>query len=127
MLDTTAQTPYLCLMDLYHTDIRLPDGFRLPNRMVELEWTRHAEGARHNDRYGTIPRVPVVNLGLCRTIEVGLEGRRVRKVVVRTELDDTNDMILVLVPGPGKWTVKTVWINQKNDTHRTLDRSKYVA
>ncbi len=114
-------------MALYHTDIRLPTGFRLPDRVVELAWTRHAEGARHNDRYGVIPKIPVVNLGLCRTIEVELQGKRVLKVVVRTALDKTNDIVLVLVPGPGAWTVKTVWINKKNDSHKTLDRSKYVG
>lgn len=113
-------------MDLYHADIRLPVGFRLPARLVELSWTRHADNARASDRYGEIPRIPVVNLGECRTVEVGLEGRRVRKVVVRTTLDAFNDLILVLVPGPAAWTVKTVWINEKNDSHKTLNRSRYM-
>lgn len=113
-------------MDLYHADIRLPENFRLPARTVGLSWTNHAERARNTDRYGEIPRVPVVNLGLCSTIEVGLEGRRVRKVVVRTNLDRDYDMVLVLIPGPNDWTVKTVWLNEVGDTHKTLDRSKYV-
>lgn len=113
-------------MDLYHADIRLPDGFHLPNRVVELFWTRHAKGAALDDRYGRIPEIPLINLGQVDVIEVGLEGRRVRKVVVRTNLDDYRDIVLVLVPGPNKWTIKTVWANLVNDDHKTLDRSRYV-
>ena len=113
-------------MDLYHCDIRLPDNFRLPARVVALFWTNHARRACLNDRYGEIPQIPVLNLEMCETIEVGLEGRRVRKVVVRTGFDDLLDLVLVLVPGPHKWTVKTVWLNHINDTHSTLDKSRYV-
>lgn len=113
-------------MALFHKDIRLPEGFRLPNRMVELNYSNHALKAATDDRYGDIPLTPVLNLAHCETIEVEVDGRRVRKVVVRTELDDDNDVVFVLVPGPARWTVKTVWINRKSDLHRTLDRSKYV-
>jgi hypothetical protein len=112
-------------MDLYHRDIRLPSGYRLPARVVELVWTKHAERARGNDRYGEIPRIPVVNLAYCDTIEVGVEGSRVAKVVVRTAFDANVDLVLVLIPG-ARWTVKTVWFNEVNDTHKTLDRTKYV-
>lgn len=114
-------------MELYHADIRLPDGFRLPARLVELYWTHHAREARLNDRYGVIPQVPCLNLAQCRVIEVGLEGRRVRKIVVRTMFNDAYDIVFVLMPGPNKWGVKTVWYNEVNDTHRTLDRSRYVC
>lgn len=114
-------------MELYHADIRLPEGFRLPNRVVNLYWTRHAEAARTNDRYGFIPPIPVLDLGQCNTVEVELDGRRVNKVVVRTPFDTYNDLVLVLIPGVGAWTVKTVWFNRANDTHKTLDRARYVC
>jgi hypothetical protein len=94
--------------------------------VVNLYWTRHADRARLNDRYGEIPPIPLVDLAQCNTIEVGLTGRKVEKVVVRTPFDTYNDLVLVLIPGPGAWTVKTVWFNQVNDTHKTLDRSKYM-
>lgn len=117
---------YTLVMDLYHADIRLPDGFCLPNRITGLTWTNHADRARHNDRYGEIPKIPVIDLGLCKTIEVGMENGRVKKIVVRTRLDYDNDIVLVLIPGPGKWLVKTVWINERNDSHSTLNRSHYM-
>lgn len=113
-------------MELYHADIRLPEGFRLPARLVQLSYSRHALRAATDDRYGEIPLTPVLNLEYCQTIEVGLEDRRVKKVVVRTELDDDNDVVFVLIPEPGAWFVKTVWINRRNDCHKTLDRSRYV-
>lgn len=126
MLACVAPARYTLGMALYHSDIRLPQGFRLPNRIVALRWTRHALNACEDDRYGEIPCVPALDLATCRTVEVEVFGKRVNKVVVRTELDDEADMVLVLIPGPAEWTVKTVWINLKSDTHRTLDRSKYV-
>ena len=52
---------------------------------------------------------------------------RVAKVVVRAELDDVNDVVLVLIPGPREWRVKTVWLNNRTDSHKTLDRSRYVC
>lgn len=113
-------------MDLYHADIRLPRGFRLPNRTVSLRWTRHATDACNNDRYSILPQVIALDLNQCRIIEVGVEGKRIRKIVVRTDLDDDLDMVFVLIPGP-EWTVKTVWANRKNDSHRTLDRNRYVC
>lgn len=114
-------------MELYHADIRLPDGFRLPNQVVNLYWTRHASRARLNDRYGEIPQIPVIDLGQCNVVEVAIEGRKVCKVVVRTPFDTFNDLVLVLIPDRGAWTVKTVWFNRANDSHATLDRSRYVS
>lgn len=117
-------------MELYHADIRLPDGFRLPNRVITLSFTRHAREARQNDRYGYIPPIPVIDLGQFQTVEVGMEDGRVAKVVVRGELDDERDIILILIPHrpkPNVWTVKTVWCNLRTDSHKTLDRSRYVC
>jgi hypothetical protein len=113
-------------MDLYHADIRLPAGFRLPNRLVKLAWSNHALRARRDDRYGDIPQIPLLNLGECRAVEVGMEGQRVAKIVVRAELDDDNDVVFVLIPRNPAYLVKTVWINRRDDKHKTLDRSKYM-
>lgn len=116
-------------MELYHRDIRLPDGFRLPNRIITLSHTAHARRARQDDRYGYIPPIPVIDLGQFQTIEVGVESGRVAKVVVRGSLDDERDIILVLIPHqpkPNVWTVKTLWCNLKNDVHKTLDHTRYV-
>lgn len=115
-------------MALYHKDIRLPEGFRLPCRVVTLEYSRHAQRAADDDRYGMIPVLPILNLGLCEVIEVEIAGRRVEKMVLRTGLDAHNDVVVVVIPKtPNHYFVKTVWINEKNDDHKTLDRSRYVG
>jgi hypothetical protein len=66
---------------------------------------------------------------VAKTIEVGLTGRRVEKVVIRVFHPESFDLdiVMVLIPGPVYWTVKTVWLNERNDKHATLDRSKYMA
>lgn len=116
-------------MDLYHADIRLPNGYALPDRRVSLNWTRHADRARTTDRYAPeIPRFETIPLSSFRTVEVGVEGSKVVKVVIRGKWTANYDVVFVLIPnGTRPWTVKTVWINERNDSHATLDRSKYVA
>lgn len=113
-------------MDLYHAEIRLPHGFVKPTGRVALCWTRHADNARKNDRYGDIKRFQSATLDRLEVIEVGVENGRVAKILFRGRYTDTLDVCMVLIPGK-EYTVKTVWINERNDLHRTLDRSKYVS
>lgn len=117
---------YVFLMELFHADIRLPEGFVAPTARVPLRWTRHADEARKNDRYGDIPRFKTATLRRLSVVEVGVENGKVVKILFRGRLDDTRDVCMVLIPGR-EWTVKTVWVNERNDAHKTLDRSRYVA
>lgn len=115
-------------MDLYHSEIRLPDGFIAPKGRVALDWTRHAEHARNSDRYGDIPAFRTATLDNLTVIEVGVENNRVVKIVYRGCFTENYDVVMVLIPrGRQPWTVKTVWLNDKADLHKTLDRSKYVC
>lgn len=114
-------------MRLYHADIGLPDGFRLPARYVNLKWSRHALNARLDDRYGVIPEFAGISLPDFEVIEVGLTGRKVEKVVVRGHWTADLDVVFVLIPEGNEWFVKTVWSNRRDDTHKTLDRSRYVC
>ena len=114
-------------MDLYHTDIRLPDGFVAPTARVDLIWTRHADRARYDDRYGFIPRFSNIPLKAFKVIEVGMENNQCAKIVVRGHWTDDLDVVFVLIPShPTCYVVKTVWANCRNDVHKSLDRSKYV-
>lgn len=112
-------------MDLYHADIRLPDGFSKPTGIVRLKWTYHADNARTDDRYATIPKFSVATLDNLDVIEVGVEDGRVVKILFRGQMDANHDVCMVLIPGK-VWTVKTVWINERTDSHKTLDRSRYM-
>lgn len=115
-------------MDLYHSEIRLPDGFVAPTHRVRLRWTRHADEARVTDRYGDIRRFETATLGRLSVVEVGVEGGRIAKILFRGRYTDTLDVCMVLIPnGTAPWTVKTVWVNERNDAHATLDRRRYVC
>lgn len=113
-------------MDLYHAEIGLPRGFVKPTGRVPLRWTRHADAARRNDRYGDIRRFGSATLDRLTVIEVGIEAGNVAKILFRGKYTEKLDVCMVLIPGR-EWTVKTVWINERNDVHKTLDRSKYVT
>lgn len=112
---------------LFHKDIRLPAGWKLPSVQVDLEWTKHAYRAAYTDRLGTVEPYPVLDLSCCETIEVELDGARVVKLVLRAKWNNRCDVVYVVIPNGRKpWTVKTVWLNLRSDTHQTLDRSRYV-
>lgn len=115
-------------MDLYHADIRLPEGFEQPTGRVGLEWTLHANRARHNDRYGEIRKFKTVTLDRMQVVEVGVKDGKVAKILVRGRYNDDFDCCMVLIPHEvAPWTVKTVWLNSVDDTHSTLDRRRYVC
>lgn len=112
-------------MDLYHTEIRLPANFFPPQQTVRVTYSGHALKAATNDRYGQMELPEFLPLKSGKVIEVGMENGRVAKILFRFDYDESLDMCIVLVPG--QWFAKTVWYNEKNDKHTTLDRSKYVA
>ena len=111
---------------LWHSDIRLPDGYRLPSCTVTLSWGSHARGRYFDKVGGSLPHsIPLSDFA---TVEVETKGRKVLKVVVRGSFDDCDDIVYVLIPrGGNPWFVKTVWLNSKTDTHKTLDRQRYVS
>lgn len=115
----------------YHRDIGIPSNITVPQREVACDYTGHADRARYNDRYGTIPKLEKLDLRECDVVEVSVAEGRVSKLVVRTPhpTDARNDIVMVLRPGESKkhpWAVVTNWINSRNDTHRSLDRTKYA-
>jgi len=111
---------------LWHADIRLPEWFKAPTHRVSLRWSTHALMAARDDRYGTIPTRDAMTLGWYDVVEIATVGRKVTKLVMRGGMDKHNDIVIVLRPNRGEWTVVTVWINRKTDAHKTLDASKYV-
>jgi hypothetical protein len=56
-----------------------------------------------------------------KPVEVEHNGKNLTKLVMRGPLNDTEDVSMPIVQGP---RVKTLWRNNKNDTHRTLDLNK---
>lgn len=58
--------------------------------------------------------------------EIGVNGDKVSKIVVRVPFDKNSDLSLVLGLSNANYTyIITAWKNSKYDTHSTLDKSKY--
>lgn len=75
------------------------------------------------DRYGIVHPPKTLDTDTAQVIEIECCGTETTKVVYRIPYTDTKDMVLVIIPASSR--VKTVWVNVRNDTHRTLDASKY--
>ena len=63
--------------------------------------------------------------GYC--FEASVKNDKVVKFVIRYGYNDVFDIASVWIPKPDCLYCKTIWLNEKNDKHITLDEKKYVA
>lgn len=115
-------------MALFHYQICMPSELKTPIFKGELKYTRHAQEAAQTDRYGLISLPKEVNFdnGLLIEAEAIKEASGKLfcfKQVWRVQYDETRDLCLVVT---NEGAVKTVWINERNDSHRTLKRYLYA-
>lgn len=108
---------------LYHKDIFLPK-INLSDKMVKVNYSHHAIEAAFNDRYEEIILKDAYNFSKSEIIEVEIKNKKIVKIVARFDYNTDFDLIVVIIPETK--VVKTVWLNEKNDCHRTLDRSRYI-
>lgn len=121
---------------LFHTGVYVPDEVmkRVVGKTLRLRYSSHAINAAQDDRYGVIDlnRIPnPLRIDQGDIIEVERDDRSggVVKVLIRKTYDTVRDVILAVAGSgvPGEGVVKTVWFNRKDDTHRTLDPSRYAT
>lgn len=116
---------------IYHKDVFLPRRIKgmVPQGVKNLFYSRHAK-QEFSDKNGQIVPPDSLNFAETTVVEVTVHGNMLDKLVLRKEHDENNDIVIVCVPCIGNnkknWFVKTVWLNRKNDNHRTLNRSVYV-
>lgn len=117
---------------LYHRDVFLP--YTVLNfdfgRSCRLAYSRHAMLEALRDKLGTVMRPPKsIVFADIDIIEAEVtDGDTVTKLVVRLPYDNQRDIILVLRNFlDGAAVVVTLWTNAINDTHNTLDKSKYAT
>lgn len=113
---------------LYHKQLGLPPGVAaLWAGDIGLQYGRHAQSEASLDRYGKLPLFPAVEFEAGDVVEIEVRQGEPVKAVLRVPLDDKKDLVYALsLPVRGEAFVRTVWFNDANDSHRTLDRSKYV-
>jgi hypothetical protein len=107
-------------MNLYHKDIYFPTVAL--NSCMLLDYSRHAleQSSRHGH---TISLPAYVDLRKVDVVEVGIEGGKVVHALVRVPYNEREDLVMAICVC--KRLVKTVWLNNKNDQHGTLDTSRY--
>lgn len=112
---------------LYHKDIGFPKDAQLPrgfSPVLRPRYGPHARQAAQDDRYGPFTLPNAVDIQKGDLIEIATVGNTVTKMVVRFPYNDKLDLVMVIQPADG--FVRTVWGNEKGDTHKSLNRSKYV-
>lgn len=110
------------MSELYHRDIGFPKDVRFIVGILRLRYSAHALHECDNDRYGAFEPPATIDVGTGEPVEIEVECGVVVKAVYRAQFDDELDVVIVVTPDG--W-VKTAWLNQRNDKHRSLDRSKY--
>ena len=123
---------------LLHKQVYLPQGiidevYKHQDSTKIVEFSYHFI-VQHLDKYdykhylnkNTLVKI-VKNLHSQTPFEVEIsKEHRVLKYVVRTTYDATRDVSIVIIPRGDVAFVKTAWLNDENDKHFTLDKSKYV-
>lgn len=135
---------------VYHRDVYFPEGlldrakdFLKGLRSGVVKYSRHffnnpfvnnsmSTGATRNHYYE--PHVAknilrrAIDLGVGDIFEIctNLSGEVV-KIGIRTDYDDRDSIVFIIMRAGNGGLVKTVWLNRKNDKHRTLNSGKYVS
>ena len=117
---------------LFHKSLGLPASIQLPRGRKKMVLTNHAKEAARDDRYGNI--APLLALyssfdpATADLVEIETSDRiHVEKAVYRVPLAPNSpyDVVLAAVPYGDKYVIKTLWINERSDRHRTLNTRKY--
>lgn len=108
---------------LYHYKVGQGLPARCPKRTTSplgLRASRHAY-ERAISKGFLMPRI--IPTG-AQVIEAEFTGRYLTKLVVRFPYDETRDMVAVVADGN---LLVTNWLNDKRDTHMTLDVDAYES
>lgn len=102
-----------------------PELARYSLGTVSVSWSHHA---KERAQEKSVPRVTCLNVALGTIVETETDSRnKILKLVVRVSRDAKSDAVYVIVPdvhSRGVWRIVTVWVNGKDDTHKTLDKSR---
>lgn len=109
---------------IFHRDIGFPAHYRRPVGRYALVITKHAR--RQSEARG-ITLSSHLDMRYANVIEVGFNGSAINHLLVRVAYDHTYDLVMAVKIERGKWILKTVWLNDINDKHTTLNRAKYAT
>ena len=112
---------------LFHKDVYIPDHAKVPLHEGALKYGQHALNVSSN--CAELPHIELPVSFTAKTavlIEVELNEKTgaVEKQVWRQKLNEDWDMCFPMIGGG---FVKTVWLNHRTDTHKTLNKNKFVS
>lgn len=110
-------------MRKYHPDIGLPRTFRLPLGVFKLRPTNHAKMAAQDENIFPPCQIDTRKARLFEVV-INDHGRTV-KLGLRTPLNATRDLCLVVDTTGAVWRLITCWTNRFDDNHRTLRTEEY--
>jgi lipase chaperone LimK len=111
---------------LFHKDVFLPEFAQLPLFEGKLTYSRHARNVTQEHAAMDAIVLPAVFAARNATLieaELNPATGQVDKQVWRQPLDARRDLCFAMLAGG---FVKTCWVNDRTDTHATLQRGKYV-
>ena len=116
---------------IFHKDVFIPDFAKVPLFEGKLRFSggrdSHADHVtREGGGYEGIP-LPANFIAKNATLieaYINPQTGEVEKQVWRQKLDDKRDICFPMLRGG---FVKTVWLNDRTDTHSTLRRERYVG
>ena len=110
---------------LYHKLIGFPVTLLLDTVYHRLvSYTQHAINEAKKDRYGDIVLLKVIKFKREDIIEVETSDNiNADKVLIRIPYNEKYDICLAILLKVS--LVKTLWLNDKKDSHKTLDKNKY--
>lgn len=110
-------------MPLYHKEIGFPKNMKF-RPVANLIPSGHALREASSDRYGAFTIPSEFDPVSWDVIEIEVANGALHKIVARKQYDATRDIVMAFLVRDR--VIKTVWINERNDAHKTLDRSAYA-
>ncbi len=83
----------------------------------------HSKNSAKNDRYGAITLPSKITFEIENIFEIEVEKNEIIKFGIR--LPYTADLDLIFIAKPN-YFVKTVWLNEKVDSHKSLRAENYI-
>lgn len=109
---------------LYHYQVGFPPHIKF-GEIYGLRASAHAMREAHGDRYGSFVIPTYFRPSDWRIVEIETQDGLLHKIVARRPLDDDRDIVMVILPR--EKVIKTVWINERKDRHKTLNRQRYMT
>jgi hypothetical protein len=108
----------------YNKAIGFPDSIFIPKYKIHLFYSNHATDKIN--QFGMCKYPIDIQLTIENIVELDtVDGKKIDNVVVRLPYNNTEGIVLSLMLFKRTAVVKTIWLNNINDTHQTLDKSKY--